>query len=315
MLVYKLRDASTQQFVVRVELNNHPFTQRWKDYFIRTLTRCPNLQWYSNTLNSPAKKFNIEECLPLITKIKIALKLFSINPNDNVVKELGCLKQVLLDPASLTQQDLNLWHRTFTRLGTKYFHPDAVMPNGMDTALVHKLIHDINTSVHHLESYTRSNLPRRNTLLKQPQEIYTASCMDAVNLNYATNGVWSIGHYDLIEPGGFDFNTNDYNYSVWLNEDIQGKDQIRAWLDHDDLTQDDITGNILMTPNIMFDPNMTYSRIIDNEEFRIESRLSNKTIDRYPLGNIVDPEKVKWDRMFRAIITEITLDDRVLYEL
>jgi len=319
MLTYKLYDTSSaqqhQKFSISVELNDHPFTIRWKDYFKRTLIRCPHLTWYSYPLNDAKQKYTIDECIPFLDKIKVALEFFSVNSDDDVVKELAQINLVLSNPLSITQQDLNLWHRTFTRLAVKYFPPYAQMPKGIDASIVTKFIHDINTNVHHLEGYTYNRLPRRTTLFEQPCIQYTAQCMDGANLKYLTNGVWKTGFYETIEPGGFDFNSSDYNFNVWLHEDIQGKDQFKAWLDYDDLTQDDITGNMLMTPNITFDPNMTYSRLIDTEDFRIESKLSNKTIDRYPLGNIVELDKINWIRMYSAVIQEITLDNQILYQL
>jgi hypothetical protein len=112
----------------------------------------------------------------------------------------------------------------------------------------------------------------------------------------------------------FDFLTEEYHYDVWLNEDIQGKDHIKAWLDHDDLTQSDIWGNSFLTPNIMFDPELCYSTTLDNEEFRKEYIASNKTLNRWPLGNIVSLNNINWSDIMFTPITTILLDDNILWE-
>jgi hypothetical protein len=315
MLIFNAINLRKELITIEIEFNDHSFTHKWKDYYQRTLKRCLNLDWYCNIMNRSERTFTLDECIPHLDKIKNALEFFDSYLDDDVSKELEIINLVLSDINILQQQHLNLWHRSFTRLAVKYFHPKSIVPNGLDKKIVHSIIHDINTNTHQLERYTYADLPRRSRLFDKTQIQYTAQCTDGYNLKYITNKLWDEGYIEEITPRGFDFNTCEYNYSVWLQEDIQGKDQFKAWLDYDDLTENDITGNLFMTPNLVLDPNYTYSRILDNDEFRNESILSKKTIDRYPLGNIINIDSIDWANLPGSTILEIILDSKLLYKL
>lgn len=314
MLEYYLKSLQNYTIPIRVELNDLSFTQRWKDYFIRTLHRCQQLTWYSTQINCPDKSLTELGCVPYLLKLHDALSFFKNNTQYDVGKEFDALQYIWKNIHELDQTYLNLWHRCFTSLATLYFNHEMVIPEGVDKNTVLQYIHDLNGNSHVLERYTYCKLERRTRLFDIPQTQWTAQCMDAHNLASQTNGVWANEFIELIQPGGFDYRTQPYNFSVWLHEDIQGKDQMKAWLDNDDLTQDDIQGNHIMTPNVTFDPNLTYARIIDTMGFRKESAQSGKTIDRYPLGNIIDPAAINWQDVPGGQIEKIVLDELVLWD-
>jgi hypothetical protein len=117
----------------------------------------------------------------------------------------------------------------------------------------------------------------------------------------------------LLDPGNFDAYKSNTDYTVWIHEDIVGKDQVKAWLDHDDLSQFDITGNTNMTPNVSFDPFKMYNRIVNDPEFKQESLSSGKTLDRNPLGNILNIENIDFDALLSGSVYSIELDGEMLW--
>jgi hypothetical protein len=124
--------------------------------------------------------------------------------------------------------------------------------------------------------------------------------------------LWVSGHAEGITDT-FDPTTEEYHYDVWINEDIQGKDHMKAWLDEDDLTQTDVWGNSFMTPNVMFDPHLIYASVIDKPDFIAEYKASGKTLNRWPLGKIVN--EVDWDSVEKGKISSIELDGTVLWDI
>ena len=70
-----------------------------------------------------------------------------------------------------------------------------------------------------------------------------------------------------------------------------------------------------MTPNVLLDPNKIYANLMDNVKFKKFVLDSNKPINRYPIGNIVNINDINWE-LFRkgSKIISITLDGETLWE-
>ena len=301
--------TSTQQ--LKIELNDFDFTKRWIKYMEATAARVPRLFWYSTKQNFNNRILTKYETPINLCKLYKSFAIFHANLPYDVTEPLGMLDECLENPEKLNQHHLNVWHRWFTRLAGAYFQENITIPPSLTRDELYHAIHAVNGNVHVLEKYTYSDLQNRRSM--EPTLQYSTQCHNAHNLSNLTNGVWAPGYTELLEPGGYDFRTQEYRFSVWLHEDIQGKDQMKAWLDHDDLNMEDITGNLIMTPNVTFDPNMTYARIIDNPEFRKQSDACGKTLDRYPLGNIINADEFKFEEILRSKVMSIELDGKELW--
>lgn len=297
---------------IKIQLLDTPFVKRWVEYLNALSERVPVINWYMTSQASNERNMKIEEIHPLLYKVYKSFVFFhkyKIQDFTDIINEIDFL---LNNPEQLTQHHLNKYHRWFTTLSTYFFinHRDDI-PEGCDKEELFFNIHDVNTYVHSLEQYTYYDLSRRRLfpICKQ----WSTQAHNAHNLNNLQNHIWD--DMEFLESGIFDFFNEGYDHTFWLHEDIQGKEQLKAWMDHDDLKPDDITGNLFMTPNVTFDPYKIYKTIMDRDDFRQESKESGKTVDKPPLGDIVNIDEIPWEFMVDYDVTSIVLDDKVLWKL
>jgi len=197
--------------------------------------------------------------------------------------EISDLYQLINNSKDLTQFQLNCWHRHFTTNAVNF------VTNQETNDVIFSTIHSINENVHDLEICTHNKIERRESVKDKLH--YGIVSANSKNLKDGTS-LWTGGNQEsIIENFTFD---NDYNFTVWLNDDIQGKDHFKCWYDEDDASNTDIWGNTFMTPNVLLDPNKIYANLMDNVKFKKFVLDSNKPINRYPIGNILNIEKVDW---------------------
>ena len=260
--------------IVNIKLIDNSFTNRWKDYLFRTTKRLPNLEWCTNY--RPMINYGSIKPNDHFNKLIQSFELLQEHYRINYTHEISNLYQLINNSTDLTQFQLNCWHRHFTTNAVKFVADQTT-------------IHLINEHVHDLEILTHNKIERReSTKDKSHYGIYSAN---SKNLKDST----SLWEDSIQESLGKDFTfDDDYNHTVWIGDDIQGKDHFKCWYDEDDALNDDITGNTFMTPNILLDPDMIYATTMDNPEFKKFVLYSNKPINRYPIGDILDIEKVDW---------------------
>jgi hypothetical protein len=304
MLVYNFITPEGAKFQISIELLNTPFTNRWINYLEKISGRCPNIQGYVGGLNEATFRREAHNNVSDLLKIRDCFNFINRNGLENFAEDITIIEKLMAFPEQVQQHHLNKWHRMFTSCEMKYLKEGRKLPDNIDRQELWQIIQDINTYVHHIELWTYYEMQRRKPFYNQRQ--FSIQFTNANNLNYLNkeNQVFSQKNIEFIEPGGFDFFNEEYHHTVWLHEDITGKDQMKAWLDEDDLTEFDITGNLLMTPSITLDPFMIYPRILDNPKFREESKASGKTLDRYPLGNIILKDEIDWSGVLRDYSVE-----------
>jgi len=310
MLIYKfVNTENNERRSIKIELLNTPFSNRWRNYLIKTSQRVKSINWYCTKLNCNEYRMPTNETIQYLEKILKSLNFLQIHIGFEFDTEII---EIVKHPSEIKQHHLNTWHRYFTSLAGKFNSHQLSIPDGVNDKDIYMAIHDINSNTHRLEAFTYYNSPIRNSFGKLGQ--LSIQCHNAHNLNNLNNGVWADGHNESIEGDTFDFLTEEYHHSVWLHEDIEGKDQMKAWLDGDDLTCSDITGNLIMTPNITIDIPMLYPKVIDHPEFKKQSIECGKKINRPPLGNLVDFD---YDQNFEFFLTakveSVELDEEILW--
>ncbi len=297
---------------VNIELIDNSFTNRWKDYLIRTTKRLPNLSWSAN--KSPMLSYQKINPINHFNKLKESFELLQEHYGTDYSSEIIELNHLIENPKDLKQSHLNIWARHYTTSAydfvtnseLNHLIPQTDTPDDVIFATIHSL----NQYTHELGMLTHTHIERRAWL--KDKLYYGIRSADATNLN-DSNSLWGNGNQ---EPPGEDFTfDNDYYYNVWLGDDIQGKDHFKCWYDEDDASNDDIGGNAFMTPNLIFDPYMIYATTMENPEFKKFVLDSNKPINRYPIGNIVNINDINWE-LFRkgSKIISITLDGETLWE-
>jgi hypothetical protein len=197
--------------------------------------------------------------------------------------EISDLYQLINNSKDLTQFQLNCWHRHFTTNAVNF------VTNQETNDVIFATINLLNEHVHDLEILTQNKIERRESV--KDKVFYGIVSGNSKNLKDGES-LWTGGNQESIIEN-FTFN-NDYNCTVWLNDDIEGKDHFKCWYDEDDASNTDIWGNTFMTPNVLLDPNKIYAHLMDNVKFKKFVLDSNKPINRYPIGDILDIEKVDW---------------------
>lgn len=311
MLTYNFHN-NTDSFSIHIKLLDNSFVTTWKDYVTRTSHRLPNLSWALNPHNVTTQlDKNVNYKLFIFNLLKSFI-LLGKHYNIDYSQEITELKSLLVNYDSLTQQHLNRWHRHFTSLA-KFFNPFETTPTFTDTPkdVIHHAIHELNNNSHLLETLTYPNLVRIAKLI--PNQLYYG--LHAASTRNLENNeeIWGTETVEYIKED-FDFNTQSYNHTVWITDDILGKDHFKCWFEEDDPTNDDITGNILMTPNVTFDPNRIFEKTIDDPEFRKFVTDSNKNLNRYPLGDIENINDVPWDSITNFKLKNIELDNKILWK-
>ena len=312
MLVYKLLDPITKKSqTLEIELNNYDFTNNWRAYLIKTYNRLPKIDWLVSRTNTPWQN-TFEERLNLhLFKIYKIFLYFQTNLPYDFQDDIQLVEYFVLNPGAIGQIHLNKWHRHFTALAEVYLQENIKIPPSCTRDELYRNIHELNGHVHHLERFTYGQNKKRVQFGYDGQYIIHVSSKHDMSNVFDT--VWAPGHVEHIEPKFFDFLNSNYDYDVWINEDIKGKDLISAWLDDDDLLEDDITGNQVMTPSILLDPKRLYTRVLDNTQFRKDYTATGKYLDRAPLGNIINKEKLDYETMLKSKVIFIELDNNVLW--
>jgi len=317
MLSYTYTTKESVNKKINIELFDYSFVERWTDYLQKLSYKCPNIEWYTAELNSVSSGLTAEVNVYKLLKIRDCLRFLNNNGLGNYGEEILEIERLIAFPQDVLQYHLNDWHRIFTISEHRFLLKEEKIPSTIDPSELFKVIQDINTYTHHLEGWTYMRLPRRQHYKHVKQ--YSVQFTNANNLNWLKkeNSVFDQDNIEFIEAGGFDFfiesNHKLLDATVWLHEDITGKDQMKAWLDYDNLHEFDITGNLLMTPNVTFDPHKIYTKILNTKKFREESKFSNKTLDRYPLGNITNLDEIDWFEFLDSKIHSITLFDKKLW--
>ena len=192
------------------------------------------------------------------------------------IEAFGRLRHTWRSRVTIRQSDLNILHREFTTqclLGN----------NKSDDPLLDKKVHDINQSVHLLETFVSwDNLPLRNK--------YRGVCHNVMYTSANFNSDDDSLFFHRLKGSDFDFDhrAQKTDFNVWLANDILGKDLICCYLDGDDPNNNDITGNHFMTPNIMIDVDKHYNEICRSTEFNQwhSKHCPDKLLNRWPIGNI-----------------------------
>ena len=316
MLVYTFLTEKQKNFDIKIKLIDSDVVKIWRMVLYESLLRVPSTRWFTLSLASNNRYNSDHQIRVALSKLHNAFIFIQKRNLMDFNSEISQIESLLSYPELLEQSHLNRWHRYFTTLENKYSRRDENLPPNTIMDDLYEYIHDINEGVHVCEGYTYWKLPRRFHF-KDPRQ-YAVQFTNANNHSYfndkeGNHNVWD--HCKSLFGYVYDSNTdpNNNDYTVWLNEDIVGKDQIKAWLDHDDLSQSDVTGNLVATPNVIFDPNKLYQRVLNDEEFRKESKLSGKTVDRFPLGNITNIEEIDWITFLSSKLIKITCDDNLLW--
>ena len=268
-LSYKFIDGS----IIDINLLNNNFVSEWISYLIKNSDYLKYVTYskiYLDGSNKPINKMNIDKDLDLIENSLIDIgSSYDLNFSDAIIKTA---EQKKTSP-KISQEYCNYIHRIFTRLMNNQ-NVTGMLPIFQNNALFNN-IHNLNDAVHRLETMSSFKLSKRR------KEFYM---MPVVHLSVPkfsfNNKQWiKNSFYPIIES---------YDYTVWLNEDILGKDMIRSWLDYDNNQCDDITGNLFFTPSLLIDPFKTMKQIIDKSEWKDYYNNTYKTLNRFPIGNLVD---------------------------
>jgi hypothetical protein len=306
------KDSNKRQ-QVRIQLLDNPFVNRWIEYMLSLSKRVPHINWYITSQANNARHLQPHENVQFIQKMVNSFTYFKEHKIQGdfepLIREATWL---LRNPEFVTQGHLNKWHRWFTTMASRFFGYDPEpIPESCVRDDLYYAVHDLNGYAHRLEEYTYYDLERRRIfpICKQ----WSTQAHNAHNLANLHNSIWD--EMIHLDPGTFDFFKESYHHTVWMHEDIQGKDQMKAWMDHDELHHSDITGNMFVSPNVTFDPYKIYSTILDREDFRKESMASGKTLDRPPLGDILNIDEIPWEDMVEYNVESIVFDNTTLWKL
>lgn len=298
---------------VEIKLLDNQFVSIWLEYFVETLNT-EKLEFvlqphflYNDTRNISKETFTkvideLTDALSYISKyIEKDIKIYEMNICDN----LNDYKERFCESMVFDRNLLNYIHRIFTTLiGNNNVLVKPIIKNNKD--LLQK-IHILNKNVHFLETCVenRFSIKRKKFDNRNMQQI---TCTAAGDIDLP-NKLWSKSKF-IKEK--FDPLTDNSDYTVWLNEDILGKDMIRAWLDDDDINQHDITGNLFLTPNLMLDPYKNYHNILISKEWKDYYSMTHKTLDRFPIGNIC-ASNIESNNQ-NSILSEIFIGDKAIYQ-
>lgn len=310
MLDYHIRTPDNVDVKIKIKLLDTEFVNKWKTYLKNIMSQV-HLNWLVVKCGDNKRYRTDNKIREFLVHLKLSYSLLNENALGEYEDELQSINSLLKNPSDIDQSMLNHWHRQFTALELLHSRNGYVIPTNIDPNLVRNAIHNINKFVHLLEGATYYKTPRRMDLGITTQ--YAIQFTNSTNPDDNAKSVWDLS--DRLNIGIFDWNKEDINHTVWLNEDILGKDQMKAWLDHDDLTQWDCTGNFVITPSIILDPNRLYYKVFNNPEFQAESIACNKTVDRPPLGNIINIDEIEWSTVPGSTVIKIELDGEILWEL
>lgn len=312
MLVYTYITPDGLTKSINIELLNTDFVNYWKDYFVSIIAKVPQINFFGSGINYNSKHLEPKDLIVPLLQLRKSFSYFENLELEDFTDVILEIEQLAVNPDQIRQHHVNKWHRLFTTLEGKYLSiPKKFFTDVTKFDELWNYVQNINLYSHAMEGHTYPLLERRKKYENKEQISLLHTTAYTVEL---APDVFSVENIRWIKGWSFDFLNEEYHHTVWLHEEITGKDQMKAWLDHDDLTEFDITGNKLMTPSITLDPDMIYPGILDNEEFRKESISSGKKLDRYPLGNIVNIEEISnWEEIRFSKIISIDLDNKRIW--
>jgi len=267
-LSYRFIDGSK----IDINLLNNNFVSKWISYLIKNAEHLQYVTYnkiYLDGSNKPIDKINIDQDLDLIEKSLIDI---GVSCNLDFIDAITKTAEQKKNSPNISQEYCNCIHRIFTRLINNQ-NVTGILPIFQNNELCNN-IHNLNDAVHRLETMSSFKLSERR------KEFFNPIIHLSVPKFSYVDKQWIKDSFDpLIES---------YDYTVWLNEDILGKDMIRSWLDYDNNQCDDITGNLFFTPSLLIDPFKTMKQIIDKSEWQDYYHNTYKTLNRFPIGNLVD---------------------------
>lgn len=277
-------------FKIRIEVADTKFGRKWINYYKRILANHQNWKFGSVTWNGYIPKNNDQAVEYLEALLAAFIKLntkYSLGFEESIALAEQTLTEAkstsAFKPFKIKQELLNRWHRNFTSLMTNQLYNNIVID--LNDPEVFTLVHSLNEYVHRLETIcSYPYLSRRLDFADKP--IYYSYMTNANNPD-ASKELFEAGAAEWIKDR-FDPLVDSTDYTVWLNEDILGKDLIRSWLDFDDQNCSDITGNLFMTPGLMFDPYYNFRELMKSPDWLKSYSETHKTLDRFPIGNIIN---------------------------
>lgn len=294
MLVIDFIDPLGVEKQIRIKLLDKPWVEQWKNYVFKLYDRVPYLKIsLDHTIWN--NMYHGTSALTLLSELKDALNYFKSFSQYDFSYGVSEIEKYIVDPQSIDQQFLNYTHRCFTSVAKDFYDRTIILPNGITREDMFSPMHILNDNTHKLEAITYKKSNRRNQCT--PGEYFTFVTENINSAMHKQNdkSPWSTNGIEYINPEyEFDFINEDYHHTVWLNEDIQGKDQFKCWLDEDDASCDDITGNILVTPNLILDSYGTLTKILDDNEFQQQYKKLNKKLNRFPIGDIININEIDW---------------------
>jgi hypothetical protein len=325
MLVYKLKLSNNTEFDLCIDLLDTLFVNRWKSYMQDLSVQLPNIKWNFylgrckfSSLQAVSFSGYLEKLRSFskwLVKLRDAFEFLHCHCLGNYEKELVDLEFLIKNPKELRQRHLNIWHRHFTTIVGPY---GVIALYGV-TEDVFNAINAINQHVHDLEILTYMYLKNADVIKGKP--LHSIQCIDDREFaikDFISNfeikdQLWFSENSIHTFPDTFDPIENSYRHTVWLNDDIKGKDQFKAWIEEDDLSAEDCTGNLFLTPNLMVDPDYVFATIIENPNWQEQHIKAGKPLNRWPMGDIVNLESIDWSILEDATIQSIELDEKTLW--
>jgi hypothetical protein len=302
LLVTRINFSADNENYVEIELVASDIVQQWLEYFkskYQFLNFRIGRRRTQYGLTAPVFQNTVQDNLSSwLHRIQAGLQYADQDLAIKIPDALRTVEEViqLVDSLPSDQtgyfpipiQYLNLWHRVFAECMMDLQPRLNKFELNQRDSESRKLVDDINNGVHHIEKFCtiKENTRRQRYAGADHFCVEFISSRDEnillADQEFGSGRQTIKFHYDHKKD-------DHWQYNVWLDEDISGKDMIRCWLDHDDMMQHQITGNLMMTPGIMFDPNRLINRVLDDPEFDEEyhSKNNHKTLDRVPLGKII----------------------------
>jgi hypothetical protein len=241
-LTYTFNDYSK----IQIDLLENDFVNTWLNYFINLDKTNLNFRYDEIKLSGYKKISTDKNILSDLNSIQTSLNYISTSCNLNFDELIDKIIYEKSKIPNIDQGVLNDVHRTFTRLINNQ-NVSGYIPIDTNKILFENL-HNLNDTVHRLESYSTFTFSHKRKLFKNKPIMSLGVFKFPFNKK-----TWIKSNFDPL--------IDNYNFDVWLNDDILGKDMIRSYLDDDFIQFDDITGNLFITPNLELDPSKNIKNI------------------------------------------------------
>jgi len=319
VLTYNFILQDNSPYSIEIALLDNAFVDRWKRYMQDISVRLPEIKWnfyLGRCMASRLQDIGFYRYLEKLrgfskglAKLHDAFEFLHYFNLGNYEKELADLEFLIKNPKELRQSHLNIWHRHFTTQATEWYSKRMVAPEGLSQETF-DAIHTLNQYVHDLEILTYIHL--KNIDVIKGKIVSYINCTDSREFEIS-HSLFNETNTIYTDPFEFDPSTDSYRHTVWLNEDIKGKDQFKAWLEEDDLTASDCTGNLFLTPNLVLDPDYVFATIIENPSWQEQHAKSGKSLNRWPVGDILNLESIDWSILSDAVVQSVVLDEKTLW--